>query len=129
MTNGRMETPLRRVRHYGSAHEGTTHFWRQRLTAMANIPLVVASFMLIVSLIGKPHAEVVATLSSPFAAVLLLLLIVSITIHMRLGMQVVIEDYIHTEGTRVLLLALNTFFAVVIAVVSGIAILKLALGG
>jgi succinate dehydrogenase / fumarate reductase membrane anchor subunit len=129
MTNSRMETPLRRVRHYGSAHEGTTHFWRQRLTAMANIPLVIASFILIVSLIGKPYAEVVATLSSPFAAVLLILLIVSITVHMRLGVQVVIEDYIHTEGTRILLLAANTFFAIVIAALSVVAILKLALGG
>ena len=126
---GRMETPLRRVRHYGSAHEGTTHFWRQRLTAIANIPLVIASFILIVSLIGKPYAEVVATLSSPFAAVLLLLLIVSITVHMRLGVQTVIEDYIHGEGMRLALLAANTFFAIVIAVLSGVAILKLALGG
>lgn len=125
----RMETPLRRVRHYGSAHEGTSHFWRQRLTAMANIPLVTGSFILIVSLIGKPHAEVVATLASPFAAALLLLLIVSITIHMRLGIQVVIEDYIHGEGMRVLLLAANTFFAIVIAALAGIAILNLALGG
>ena len=129
MANSRMETPLRRVRHYGSAHEGTTHFWRQRLTAMANIPLVIASFILIVSLIGKPYAEVVATLSSPFAAVLLVLLIVSITVHMRLGVQTVIEDYIHTEGTRILLLAANTFFAIVIAALSIVAILKLALGG
>jgi succinate dehydrogenase / fumarate reductase membrane anchor subunit len=126
---GRMETPLRRVRHYGSAHEGTMHFWRQRLTALANIPLVVGSFILIVSLIGKPHAEVVATLASPFAAVLLLLLILSITVHMRLGMQVVIEDYIHGEGLRVILLAANTFFAIAVAALSGVAILKLALGG
>ncbi len=126
---GKMETPLRRVRHYGSAHEGTTHFWRQRLTAMANIPLVIASFILIVSLIGKPHADVVAALSSPFAAALLLLLFASITIHMRLGMQVVIEDYIHGEGARIAALVANTFFAVVIAVLAGVAILKLALGG
>ena len=126
---GKMETPLRRVRHYGSAHEGTTHFWRQRLTAMANIPLVIASFILIVSLIGKPHADVVATLSSPFAAALLLLLFASITIHMRLGMQVVIEDYIHGEGARIAALVANTFFAIVIAVLAGVAILKLALGG
>jgi succinate dehydrogenase / fumarate reductase membrane anchor subunit len=124
-----METPLRRVRHYGSAHEGTTHFWRQRLTAMANIPLVTASFILIVSLIGKPHAEVVATLGSPFAAALLLLLMVSITIHMRLGVQVVIEDYIHSEGARIAALVANIFFAVAIAALSGVAILKLALGG
>jgi succinate dehydrogenase / fumarate reductase membrane anchor subunit len=129
MTNTRMETPLRRVRHYGSAHEGTTHFWRQRLTAIANIPLVIATYIMIVSLIGKPYAEVVATLSSPFAAVLLILLIISITVHMRLGVQVVIEDYIHTEGTRILLLAANTFFAIVIAALSVVAILKLALGG
>jgi succinate dehydrogenase / fumarate reductase membrane anchor subunit len=124
---GKMETPLRRVRHYGSAHEGTTHFWRQRLTAMANIPLVVASFILIVSLIGKPHADVVATLSSPFAATLLLLLFASITIHMRLGMQVVIEDYIHGELARLSLSIANTLFCVAVGLTCCYALLKLGI--
>ena len=128
MATGRIETPLRRVRHYGSAHEGTTHFWRQRVTAIANVPLVIASFILIVSLIGKPHAEVAAALSSPFAAVLLLLLVASVTAHMRIGMQVVIEDYVHGEGVRIACLIANTFFAVAVAAIAGISILKLAFG-
>jgi succinate dehydrogenase / fumarate reductase membrane anchor subunit len=124
-----MATPLRRVRHLGAAHDGTAHFWRQRLTAAANLPLVIAFVLLIAILVGRPHGEVVAILASPFVALLLILMIVSISIHMRLGMQVIIEDYVHSEGLKVAALAANAFFTVVVAAVSVFAILKLALGG
>lgn len=129
METGRMQTPLRRVLHLGSAREGTSHFWRQRLTAIANVPLVIVFVVVIVSLVGQPHDQVVATLSSPLIAAMLLLMIASIAVHMRLGMQTVIEDYIHGEGARIASLIANTFFVVVIAVLSGFALLKLALGG
>ena len=92
-----MVTPLRRVRHLGAAHDGTAHFWRQRLTAAANLPLVIAFVILIATLVGRPYAEVVAVLASPFVALLLVLMVISISIHMRIGMQVIIEDYVHSE--------------------------------
>ncbi len=124
-----MSTRLRRVRHLGAAHDGTSHFWRQRLTAAANLPLVIAFIVLVVILVGRPRAEVVAILASPFVALLLILMILSISIHMRIGMQVIIEDYVHGEGLKVAAIAANTFFAVAVAAVSIFAILKLAFGG
>ena len=123
-----MQTPLRRVLYLGSAREGTGHFWRQRITAVANVPLVIAFVVVLISVVGRPYPVVVDRLGSPLIAAMLLLMIGSITVHMRLGMQTVIEDYIHGEGARVAALMANTFFVVVIAALCGVAILKLALG-
>ncbi|MGI9400350.1 MAG: succinate dehydrogenase, hydrophobic membrane anchor protein [Rhizobiaceae bacterium] len=124
-----MRTPLGKVLGLGSAREGTDHFWRQRVTAVANIPLTLFLVWLIISLFGKSHQTVVDTLSSPFVAIGLLLAMVSMLYHMRLGMQTVIEDYIHGEGLKILLLMGNTFFTVVIGMSAGFAILKLGFGG
>lgn len=129
MAGQRIQTPLRRVLYLGSAREGTSHFWRQRLTAVANVPLVIAFVIVIISVVGEPYPVVVERLGSPLVAALLLLMVGSIAIHMRLGIQTIIEDYIHGEGARVAALIANTFFSVLIAVVCGVAILKLALGG
>jgi succinate dehydrogenase / fumarate reductase membrane anchor subunit len=129
MADQRIQTPLRRVLYLGSAREGTSHFWRQRLTAVANVPLVIAFVIVVISVVGEPYPVVVERLGSPLVAALLLLMVASIAIHMRLGMQTIIEDYIHGEGARVAALIANTFFSVLIAAVCGVAILKLALGG
>jgi succinate dehydrogenase / fumarate reductase membrane anchor subunit len=123
------ETPLKKVLGLGSAHEGTGHFWRQRLTGLANLVLATCFVILVVALVGKPYREVVSTLASPLVALVLLLMMVSIAIHMRIGMQVVLEDYIHGPALRPILLILNTFFAFGVAAVSIFAILKLAFGG
>jgi succinate dehydrogenase / fumarate reductase, membrane anchor subunit len=121
-------TPLARVRGLGSAHEGTQHFWRQRVTAVSNLFLVCFLIFLVVKLAGKDHATVRAALSHPLYAIPILLLVISGTIHMRLGMQTIIEDYVHSEGPKVLALMLNTFFAVAIALTCVFAVAKLSFG-
>lgn len=123
-----MATPLHRVRYFGSAHGGTDHFWRQRLTGAANAVLVIGLIGVAFAIVGKPYEEIAAIIGSPFVAVLLVLLFVSATIHMRIGMQTIIEDYIHGEALKVVLLALSTFFAAAVAVTAILAVVKLALG-
>jgi succinate dehydrogenase / fumarate reductase, membrane anchor subunit len=123
-----LRTPLARVRGLGSAKEGTEHFWRQRLTAVANIVLISYLIVLLARYAGADFATVKAALSRPYNAVALLLLIVSATIHMRLGMQSIIEDYVHSEAPKVAALMLNTFFAIMVAVTCAFAVLKLSFG-
>lgn len=127
-TQAIIRTPLARARGLGSAREGALHFWRQRLTAVANIFLVIALTWLIVRLAGADHATVKATLKSPLVSLLFLLFIVSGVVHMRLGMQTIIEDYVHSEGRKAACLMLNTFFAAAVAIVSTYAVLKLSFG-
>ncbi|MEW5423662.1 succinate dehydrogenase, hydrophobic membrane anchor protein [Amorphus sp. 3PC139-8] len=124
-----MTTPLKRVRGLGSARSGTDHFWIQRLTALANVPLVLFFLVLVISLAGESYDVVLDRLSSPLVAIIFVLTIASIAIHMRVGMQVVIEDYIHRDPTRVLLLIANTFFSLFVAAASIFAILKISFGG
>jgi len=121
-----MSTPLSRVRGLGAARAGTEHFWWQRLTGMANVPLAVAFVFILISLLGRNHAAVVQILGSPLVAVILLLLIASITYHMRIGMQVIIEDYVQQEGWKLFLLIANTFFAIVVAFACAFALLMLS---
>jgi succinate dehydrogenase / fumarate reductase membrane anchor subunit len=126
MVAGKMSTPLSRVRGLGSAKSGTEHFWRQRLTAIANVPLTIAFVFIVIGLLGRNHAAVVQILGSPLVAVIMLLFIVSITTHMRIGMQVIIEDYVHDEGHKFFLLMANTFFAFAVGLASAFAILMLS---
>ena len=122
------ETPLKRVRGLGAAHSGTEHFWRQRMTAIAGIPLTIAFLSIVLSTVGKSHAAVVATLSHPLVAILMILFVVTGVVHMRIGMQVIIEDYVHEELPKIGLLALNTFFSVAVGLGCVYAILKLSFG-
>ena len=123
-----MRTPLKNARYLGSAKEGADHFWKQRVTGLANLFLGLFLVWLIASLVGADHAAVKARLAHPLIALALLALIVSGAIHMRLGMQTIIEDYVHHEGGKLLLLMANTFFAAFIALASVYAILKLSFG-
>jgi succinate dehydrogenase / fumarate reductase, membrane anchor subunit len=126
MAVGKMSTPLARVRGLGSAKSGTQHFWRQRLTAVANVPLTIGFILIVMSLLGRNHAAVVQILGSPLIAVTMLLFILSVTMHMRIGMQVIIEDYVHDENTKLVLVMANTFFTVAVALASAFAILMLS---
>jgi succinate dehydrogenase / fumarate reductase, membrane anchor subunit len=123
-----MKTPFARVRGSGAAHSGTEHFWMQRLTGIANLPLIIAFLVVIVSLVGSSQASVIATLSNPFVAMILLAALMSVLIHMRIGMQVIIEDYVHTELRKILLLMANTFFTLAVAIAAVYAILKINFG-
>ena len=124
-----MRTPLGKVRGLGSARDGTQHFWRQRITAVANIPLVLIGLCLTVSLVGAPYEEVRATLASPLTAIFIALFSLSTLYHMHLGMQVVIEDYVHGELNKIALIMLNTFFVVFSGARIAYAIFRLAFGG
>lgn len=122
-------TPLAKVRGMGSAKEGTQHFWRQRLTAIANVPLLLFFIGLIVCLNGASHAETVATLSNPFVALIMIAVLISGLYHMRLGMDDIILDYAHSEGVKFVLVILNNFFCLAVALMSIYSLLKLSFGG
>ena len=121
-----LRTPLARVFGLGSARSGTGHFWWQRMTAVANVPLTIAFVVILTSLFGRNQAAVQQILGTPIVAIIMLLFIGSITYHMRLGMQIVIEDYIHGEIVRPLLIMANTFFTITIGLAAAYGILKLS---
>ena len=125
----KLETPLKRVRGLGSAKSGTDHFWRQRLTAVALVPLTLAFVVIVIRTVGGDYDDVTSTLSHPLPALLMLLFIGAGIMHMRIGMQVIIEDYAHTELSKITLLALNNFFSYALGLACVFAVLKLSFGG
>ena len=123
-----MRTPLGRVRNLGSSHSGTTDFWRQRLTAVAMTLLIVPVIIIVMSLSSSNHAGAAQLLGSIPIAIILVLFIVASTWHMRIGMQIVIEDYVHHEKLKLASVMANNFFCVAVALASIYAILKLSSG-
>ncbi len=123
-----IRTPLGKVRGSGSAKEGTGHFWLQRVTAAALVPLSIGFICTVLAFNHASRANVVTQMHNPLVAALLVLFIVAGCIHGRLGMQVIIEDYVHGNA-KVALVVLNTLFAAFVAVTAVVAVLKLSFGG
>ena len=123
-----MRTPLGRVRNLGASHSGTSDFWRQRLTAVAMVLLIVPVIVVVMMLLGRNQAGAAQILSSLPIAIILLLFIVASAWHMKIGMQVVIEDYVHNEKLKLIAVMANNFFSVAVALTSIYAILKLSSG-
>src|SRR6202051_4610214 len=123
-----MRTPLGRVRNLGSSHSGTSDFWRQRLTAVAMVLLILPVIVVVMMLLGRNQAGAAQILGSAPVAIILLLFIVASVWHMKIGMQVVIEDYVQSETLKLAAVMANNFFSVAVALVSIYAILKLSSG-
>jgi succinate dehydrogenase / fumarate reductase membrane anchor subunit len=123
-----MRTPLGRVRSLGAAHSGTREFWRQRLTGVAMTLLMIPGIVVVMMVVGRNQAGAAQVLGSPWVALILLLFIVASTWHMRIGMQVVIEDYVHHEKLKLASIMANNFFSVAVALAAIYAIIKLSSG-
>jgi len=123
-----MRTPRHRVRGLGAAGSGTAHFWLQRVTALANIPLVLGLIAILAALAGSSYETARELLGNPLVAIALLLLVVSASFHMRLGMQAIIEDYVHKPALKTACLVANTLIPATIAVASIYALLRISVG-
>ena len=124
-----IRTPLGRARGLGSAKTGTNHWWMQRVTALALIPLVIWFVVSMIIVTGADHETALAFIGSPINAVLLTLLIIATFYHGQLGLQVVIEDYIHSKWLEVALILLVKGAAIFLGVASVYAVIAIALGG
>ncbi len=122
-----MRTPLSRVRFLGSARSGTDHFWKQRVSSVALVPLTIAFVFIVIGLLGRNHAAAAQILGSPFVAITMMLFVISGAYHMWLGMQMIIEDYVHSDR-KLTLIMLNTFFCFAIGLSSLYALVKLSFG-
>jgi succinate dehydrogenase / fumarate reductase membrane anchor subunit len=123
----RFRTPLAEVRGLGAARSGTEHWWQERVTSAASVPLSIFVIWLGISLIGRDHAQTAAFIGRPMVVVGLILTLSTMFWHMKLGMQVVIEDYVHGGGRYWLLLA-NSFFVAVFWAIGMYAVLRLGFG-
>jgi succinate dehydrogenase / fumarate reductase, membrane anchor subunit len=126
---GDLRTPLARARGLGSAKYGVSHWWAQRVTAIALIPLTVWFAISLVMLSGADYATVRAWIASPLVMALLALTIVIGLHHGQLGMQVVIEDYVHGEGWKLALVVIVKFIAVLFGLGAVVAIMRIGFGG
>jgi len=124
-----MRAPLARVRGHGSAKAGAHHWWAQRLSAIALVPLFLWFVASLAGIVTADHATAVKWISSPYNSAFLILLIGALFYHAQLGMQVVFEDYISTHWLQVASIILVRFAALLLAVVSIVAILRIAWGG
>ncbi|MBB4121372.1 succinate dehydrogenase, hydrophobic membrane anchor protein [Martelella radicis] len=124
-----MRTPLKKVRGLGSSKEGTEHFWMQRMTAVALVPLFIFFILFVIAHLGASYETVVGSLANPFISVLMGMMVIAGLIHMRIGMQEVIDDYVHNELMKLSALMANNFFTVLVGGFCLFALLKIAFVG
>jgi succinate dehydrogenase / fumarate reductase membrane anchor subunit len=122
-------TPIAKVRGLGAARSGLQHWKMQRLTAISNVLLVLWFMFSAMALSGSGYEQVRAWLASPVTASLVVLLIISTFYHARLGLQVVVEDYVHHEGARIASLVAIALIVLALAVACIVAVLTVAVGG
>ena len=127
--NSDLRSPLNRARGLGSAKDGLHHWWAQRLTALALIPLVIWFAISLVTMSGADYGMVRAWIGSPVVMVLLILTIVIGLHHGQLGLQVVIEDYVHNDGIKLALIVAVRFIAVLFGLAAVVAIMRIGFGG
>ncbi len=123
-----LRTPLNDAKNHGSAHSGTMHFWFQRVTGIASVPLTLFLIILGIYLTGQSNEGIMATLKNPFVALGLIATVIVFAWHMKLGMQVIIEDYVHGKWAKYAGLLANIGFSVFIALVGIFSILKISFG-
>jgi len=121
-----LETPLHKVQGMGSSHSGVSHFWRQRVTAAALIPLSIWFGVSVLGLIGAHAAATLAFLSQPLNAILMAFFVVILLFHMALGLQVVIDDYVHSNGQKLVLMLLMRGFSIAVGATAMFALLRIA---
>ncbi len=120
-----LRSPLARVRGLGSAKDGTAHWWAQRLTALALIPLSIWFVASVIGHVGADHAAVTAWIGQPVTAGLFLLLILATFYHAALGLQVVIEDYVHNEWAKLACLLIMKAGLLILALAAALAVLSI----
>ena len=121
-----LETPLHKVEGLGASHSGVTHFWRQRVSAAALVPLGLWFAVSVLGLVGAHEAATLIFLSQPVNAILMAAFVVILLYHMALGLQVVIDDYIHSSGQKVFLMLLMRGFAIAVGATCLFALLRIA---
>ncbi|WP_022722309.1 succinate dehydrogenase, hydrophobic membrane anchor protein [Rhodopseudomonas sp. B29] len=123
-----MRTPMGKVRKLGAAHSGTSDFWRQRITGVAMTLLILPVIVVIMMLLGRNQAGAAQILGSPLISLIMILFIIASAVHMKIGMQVVIEDYVQNEKLKLVTIMANNFFSIAVALAAIFAIFKLASG-
>lgn len=123
-----MRTPLGKVRKLGPAGSGTSDFWQQRITGVAMTLLILPTIVVIMMLLGRNQAAAAQILGSPLISLIMILFIVASAIHMKIGMQVVIEDYVQNEKLKLVTIMANNFFSIAVALAAIFAIFKMASG-
>ncbi len=125
-TTPRLRTPIAEVRHLGSAKSGTKHAWHMRITSVALLPLTIAFVWIVLTLVGKDYNTVRSTLGAPLPAIIMLLFLLTSVYHMKLGMQTVIEDYVHGAHAKTWSLLCNLFFSFAVGLACVYATLRIS---